>query len=47
MPRKSRRLKPGDKAPDFALEDAATGKLVALRDLLGRPLLLVFLRGTW
>ena len=47
MPRKSRKLKVGDRAPGFKLEDAASGRQVALEDLLGKPLMIVFLRGTW
>lgn len=47
MPRKNRKLEPGRKAPDFELEEAASGRRVALKDLLGRPSLIVFLRGTW
>jgi peroxiredoxin Q/BCP len=40
-------LKVGDKAPDFALPDALTGETVRLADLLEKPLLLYFARGTW
>jgi peroxiredoxin len=40
-------LKVGDKAPDFALPDALTGETVRLADLLGKPLLVYFARGTW
>jgi peroxiredoxin len=47
MAKKSKVLKTGDAAPDFALEDAATGETVRLGDLLGRPLWLYFGRGTW
>jgi peroxiredoxin len=47
MPRKSRKLAVGDRAPSFKLEDAASGGQVALEDLLGKPLMIVFLRGTW
>ena len=47
MPRKSKKLKVGDRAPSFRLEDAATGRITALEDLLGKPLMIVFLRGTW
>ena len=47
MARESKVLKVGDKAPEFRLPDALTGKEVALGDLLGRPLLIYFGRGTW
>ncbi len=47
MAKESKVLKVGDKAPDFALPDAATGETVRLADLLGRPLWLYFGRGTW
>jgi peroxiredoxin len=47
MPRKSRKLKVGDRAPGFKLEDAASGRQVALEELIGEPLMIVFLRGTW
>ena len=47
MPRKSKKLKVGDVAPGFELEDAATGESVTLDELLGKPLMIVFLRGTW
>jgi peroxiredoxin len=40
-------LKVGDKAPEFMLPNALTGKKVALTDLLAKPLLLYFARGTW
>jgi peroxiredoxin Q/BCP len=43
----NRVLKVGDKAPDFALPDALTGETIRLADLLGKPLLLYFARGTW
>lgn len=56
MRRESDTLRPGDRAPDFTLEDG-NGRAHALKDLLvepaareGRPLqtlLLVFDRGTW
>lgn len=36
----------GDQAPDFAL-DEADGGTVALADLRGRPVALIFYRGTW
>ncbi|MEI6170946.1 MAG: peroxiredoxin family protein [bacterium] len=47
MARENRVLKVGDKAPDFALPDALTGETVRLTDLLGKPLLVYFGRGTW
>lgn len=47
MPRQSKKLKVGDRAPGFRLEDVASGRQVALEDLLGEPLMIVFLRGTW
>ncbi len=37
----------GDMAPGFSLADARTGDMVNLEDLLGRPLLINFGRGTW
>ncbi len=47
MPRTNQILKVGDRAPDFALPDPRTGGIVRLSDLLERPLLLYFARGTW
>ncbi len=47
MARENTLLKVGDKAPDFALPDALTGETVRLADLLGKPLLVYFARGTW
>lgn len=47
MPRKNRVLNIGDRAPDFSLKDAVSRKTVMLSDLLGQPVLLIFLRGTW
>ena len=47
MPRKSKKLKEGEPAPRFALEDAATGETVTLESLLGRPVMIVFFRGPW
>ena len=49
MPRPSTTLRLGDRAPDFALGDAAAGVPVTLESLLGgrRGLLLVFHRGMW
>lgn len=41
-------LKPGDKAPEFALQDARTHKLVRSADLLALgPLVVHFFRGRW
>jgi peroxiredoxin len=39
-------LKPGDAAPDFALP-TIDRKMVRLNDYRGKPLVLVFIRGTW
>ncbi|MDD5265244.1 MAG: peroxiredoxin family protein [Candidatus Bipolaricaulis sp.] len=47
MTRDNKLLKVGDRAPEFALPDALTGEVVKLADLLVRPLLLYFGRGTW
>jgi peroxiredoxin len=47
MPIESKKLKVGDKAPPFRLEEAATGEMVSLQEFLGRPLVIFFLRGTW
>ena len=47
VPRKNRVLRVGDKAPDFTLPDASTGKMVSLDDLLGKPIMVFFGRGTW
>lgn len=47
MAKENKVLEVGDKAPDFSLTDASTGKLVSLDDLMGQPLLIVFGRGTW
>ncbi len=47
MARENTLLQVGDKAPDFALPDALTGETVRLADLLGKPLLIYFARGTW
>ena len=47
MARQNEMLKVGEKAPDFALPDVLTGETVRLADLLGKPLLLYFARGTW
>lgn len=45
--RKSKKLKIGDKAPGFRLQDAATEEWISLDEYLGRPLMIVFFRGTW
>ncbi|MEW5826311.1 MAG: peroxiredoxin family protein [Candidatus Bipolaricaulota bacterium] len=47
MARESKILKLGDRAPDFALPDPLTGEVIGLADLLGKPILLYFGRGTW
>ena len=47
MSRENQILSIGDAAPDFALPNPRTGKIVRLGDLLGSPLLLYFARGTW
>lgn len=47
MPRKSRKLKVGDRAPSFSLEDAVSGGTFTLKELLGQPLVVIFFRGTW
>ncbi len=47
MPRKNRQLRIGDAAPAFNLRDAVTGNDVSLEDQAGKPLVLVFGRGTW
>jgi len=47
MARENKLLKVGDKAPAFALPDPLTSVVVKLTDLLGKPLLLYFGRGTW
>ncbi len=47
MARESKVLKRGDRAPDFRLPEPRTGAEVRLYDLLGRPLMLYFGRGTW
>jgi peroxiredoxin len=47
MPRRNRELQVGDAAPTFELRDAATGESVSLQDQAGKPLVLVFGRGTW
>jgi peroxiredoxin len=46
MPRDSTTLHVGDLAPDFEL-DTTGGERFALRQVLGSPLALVFIRGTW
>lgn len=47
MPIKNRVLSTGDKAPGFTLRDAAGEGTVSLEDFKGRPLMIVFGRGTW
>jgi peroxiredoxin Q/BCP len=47
MARESKLLMVGDTAPDFALPDALSGETVRLADLLAKPLLVYFGRGTW
>ncbi len=47
MARESKVLQVGDRAPDFRLPEAASGREVELAELLGQPLLLYFGRGTW
>jgi methyl-accepting chemotaxis protein len=47
MARENRILKVGDKAPEFALPNPLTDEVVRLADLLGKPVLLYFGRGTW
>jgi len=49
MPRPSRTLHLGDRAPEFSLRDAATDEQVTLDTLLAnrRAVLLVFHRGMW
>jgi thioredoxin-dependent peroxiredoxin len=42
----SKTLQVGDAAPDFALP-TADRKTVRLSDYQGKPLVLVFIRGTW
>jgi peroxiredoxin len=43
MPVRDVAIAPGTHAPDFTLPDSA-GRMVALSDLRGRPVVLVFLR---
>lgn len=47
MPHRNKLLHIGDDAPEFALPDAVTGKLLTLSGMLGQPTIIVFLRGTW
>jgi peroxiredoxin len=42
----SKTLQAGDAAPDFTLP-TADRTMVRLSDYLGRPLAIVFIRGTW
>jgi len=39
-------LRVGDPAPDFALP-AADGTIIRLSDFRGKPVAVVFIRGTW
>ncbi|MBU1945147.1 MAG: hypothetical protein KKE36_15915 [Actinobacteria bacterium] len=47
MPMRNKVLHIGDPAPDFLLRDASSGDMVGLDDLAGRPLMIIFGRGTW
>lgn len=47
MARISKNLRVGNKAPDFELPDAQSGQIVKLERFRGRPLMIIFLRGTW
>jgi peroxiredoxin len=47
MPRQNKKLEVGDKAPPFELPDGVTGETVSLESLLGGPLMIMFIRGTW
>ena len=42
----SETLKPGDMAPGFALP-TADSEVIPLTDYRGKPLAIVFIRGTW
>ena len=42
----SNTLNPGDPAPEFALP-TSDRTVVRLSDFRGKPLLIVFIRGTW
>ena len=42
----SQTLKIGDPAPDLALP-TVDGKIVRLSDYLGKPVAVIFIRGTW
>lgn len=44
---KNKALSVGDRAPDFRLTDAASGREVGLDDLADGPLFMAFGRGTW
>lgn len=44
--RRSTTLREGDPAPAFSLPAAGGGE-VALADFAGRPVVLIFFRGTW
>jgi peroxiredoxin len=47
VPIKNRVLSIGDRAPDFTLTDAATDRSVSLDDLVTKPVVISFGRGTW
>jgi peroxiredoxin len=47
MPKKSKKLQIGEKAPEFSLPEAKSGEMVGLHELLGQPLIVIFGRGTW
>jgi peroxiredoxin len=42
----SKTLKAGDMAPEFEVP-AADRKMIHLSDFNGKPLVLIFIRGTW
>ena len=42
----SKTLKPGDPAPEFALPTAER-QIIRLSNYRGKPVVLVFIRGTW
>jgi peroxiredoxin len=46
MPREDKGLKPGSPIPTFTLQDV-NGKSFSSTELIGKPFLLYFLRGTW
>jgi peroxiredoxin len=47
VPIQNKVMRVGDRAPDFTLPDASTGEMVSLDDLMERPLMIIFGRGTW